>query len=145
MATRIVPGGGTQNGNIYVYGYAFALNAGKTVAKVTLPSNRNLVFLGMGFGNSNTQPTQITPYMQVNNGAWQQVSTLSVWPFSQVNLGPQPLNVGSWSWTSLNGYSSTSRQINNIPLSLLGLNVYVVTYTNPSGVKSALTFYIAVN
>jgi hypothetical protein len=143
-ANRIVPNGGTQNGNIYVYGYAFALTAGKTVAKVALPANRAVVFLGMGFGNTNTQPTQITPYIQVNYGAWQSASSVTVLPFSLVNLGPQPLNVGSWSWTSSNGYSSTSRQINNIPLSI-GLNVYVATYTNPSGVKSALTFYVTVN
>jgi hypothetical protein len=60
---------------------------------------------------------------------------------SCVNLGPQPLNGGSWSWTGPNGYTSNSRQINSIPLSK-GTNVFVATYTNSSGVQSTETFTI---
>jgi hypothetical protein len=60
---------------------------------------------------------------------------------NSVNLGPQPLTGGSWSWIGPSGYTSTSRQINNIPLSL-GFDVYVVTYTNAVGIKSTETFTI---
>jgi hypothetical protein len=60
-----------------------------------------------------------------------------------VNLGPQPLT-GTWSWTGPNGYTSTSRQINNIPLTV-GNNVFVATYTNSSGVQSAEAFTITLN
>ena len=62
---------------------------------------------------------------------------------SAVNLGPQPLSGGSWSWTGPNGYTSTSRQINSIPLTI-GSNVYVATYTNSGGVQSTLAFTITV-
>jgi hypothetical protein len=85
-------------------------------------------------------PTPITPYVQVDNGAWVSGNTIIVFLGSSVNLGPQPLT-GSWSWTGPNGYTSTSRQINNIPLSL-GFDVYVVTYTNAVGIKSTETFTI---
>ena len=87
--------------------------------------------------------TQIVPYIQVNGGSWQQTATVTVSNGCSVNLGPQPIG-GTWSWTGPNGYTSTSRQINNIPLSS-GNNVYVATYTNSSGIQSTQTFTITVS
>jgi choice-of-anchor A domain-containing protein len=87
--------------------------------------------------------TPIVPYIQSCGGAWQQISSITVAKGSAVNLGPQPLSVGSWSWTGPNGFTSTSREIDNIPLST-GSNVFVATYTNPSGVQSTQTFTITV-
>ena len=221
-ASRIGPNGQTATPAVYVFGYTFNLNAGKAVASVKLPSNRNVVFLGMGLGNplptaatptftpapgtytsaqsvtlldttnnaviyyttNGTTPTTsspvysmpitlhatttieamavasgynnsavavgvytligtpITPYIQVNGGNWQQTASATVVIGSAVNLGPQPLT-GTWSWTGPNGYTSTARQINNIPLSI-GANTYVATYTNSSGVQSTQTFTITV-
>ncbi|MGA2218558.1 MAG: hypothetical protein ABSG51_10755, partial [Terracidiphilus sp.] len=63
---------------------------------------------------------------------------------STVDLGPQPVSGGSWSWTGPNGYTSTSRQINGIPLSA-GTDVYTATYTNTSSCNSTETFSITVN
>jgi chitobiase/beta-hexosaminidase-like protein len=138
-ANRITSFGTIQTGAFFVYGYTFPLTPGKTVATVKLPSNRNVVFLGMGLGNTNTLATQIVPYIQVNNGAWQQTASATVTLGGTVNLGPQPLNGGSWSWTGPNGYTSTSRQINKVPLNS-GTNVFTASYTNPSGVQSTETF-----
>jgi len=61
-----------------------------------------------------------------------------------VDLGPQPTSGGSWSWSGPNGYKSTSRQIDDIPLKS-GSNAYTATYTNSSGCKSTETFTITVN
>ncbi len=88
-------------------------------------------------------PTTITPYIEVNSGSWVEESSATVASGSTVNLGPQPTSGGSWSWTGPNGYTSTSRQINAIPLSS-GTNTYVATYTNSSGCKSTETFTITV-
>ncbi|WP_353068398.1 RICIN domain-containing protein [Tunturibacter empetritectus] len=87
--------------------------------------------------------TVITPYLQVNGAAWQQVASATVASGSTVNLGPQPLTGGSWSWTGPNGFNSTSRQINSIPLSS-GTNTYIAAYTNPCGSKSTQTFAVTV-
>ena len=84
----------------------------------------------------------IIPYIQVNGGSWQNTNTVTVSAGSSVNLGPQPLKGGSWSWTGPHGYTSTSRQINNIPLNS-GVNTYVATYTSSGGV-STMTFTITV-
>lgn len=142
MANRVTSTGGTQTLNVNVYGYSFALNSSKTLAAVVLPFNRNVVFLAMGM-NPTATGTAIVPYIQVNGGAWAQTATATVASGSAVNLGPQPLTGGSWSWTGPNGYTSTSRQINNIPLGT-GVNTYVATYTNSSGAKSTQTFTITV-
>ena len=91
----------------------------------------------------NVAPTPITPYIQVDGGFWQSTASTIVFAGTPVNLGPQPLTGGSWSWTGPRGYISTSRQINNIPLSP-GFDTFVVTYTNPAGVKSTQTFTIIV-
>jgi pimeloyl-ACP methyl ester carboxylesterase len=88
-------------------------------------------------------PTTITPYIEVNNGAWQGTNSVTVAAGSTVNLGPQPGSGGSWSWAGPNGYEAGSRQINGIPLSV-GSNSYVATYTNPAGVMSTETFTITV-
>ncbi len=85
-------------------------------------------------------PTAITPYLQVNGAAWQEVANASVPAGATVNLGPQP-TTGTWSWTGPNGYTATTRQINAIPLTA-GANVYTATYTNTATCKSMETFTI---
>jgi hypothetical protein len=88
-------------------------------------------------------PTTIVPYIYVN-GAWIEESTVTVSSTSVVvDLGPQPTSGGTWSWTGPSGYTSTSRQINSIPLTV-GTDSYLATYTNASGCKSTETFAITV-
>ena len=93
--------------------------------------------------SSSCTPTTITPEIQVNSGSWTDESSATVASGSTVNLGPQPTSGGSWSWTGPNGYTSTSRQINAIPLTS-GTNTYVATYTNSCGTKTTQTFTITV-
>jgi hypothetical protein len=90
-------------------------------------------------------PTTIVPYISINGGStWTQESSATVSsPSTVVDLGPQPTSGGSWSWTGPNKYTSTSRQINSIPLTV-GTDSYLATYTNPSGCKSTETFTITV-
>jgi len=87
-------------------------------------------------------PTAITPYLQVNGGAWQQASTATVASGSNVNLGPWP-DGGTWSWTGPGGFTSTARQIGTTVLNA-GANTYVATYTNAAACKSSQTFVITV-
>ncbi len=88
-------------------------------------------------------PTPITPYIEVNWGAWQETTEAAVAPAAEVNLGPQPFP-GGWSWTGPGGFTSSARQINDIPLST-GTNSFVATYTNASGCESTQTFTLNVN
>ena len=87
--------------------------------------------------------TAITPYIEVNGGAWQAANSVTVASGSVVNLGPQPASGGTWSWAGPGGFVSGAREIDRVPLSM-GTNTYVATYTNPVGVKSSETFTITV-
>ncbi|MGA2435648.1 MAG: chitin-binding protein, partial [Bryobacteraceae bacterium] len=80
----------------------------------------------------------------VSGGSWQQTASVSVSSGSTVNLGPQPTSGGSWSWSGPNGFSSTSREIDSIPLSS-GTNTFTATYTNSCGSTSTQTFTITVS
>ena len=86
--------------------------------------------------------TAITPYLQVNGAAWQESNTATVAAGSTVDIGPQPTSGGTWSWTGPDGFTSTTRQINAIPLST-GVNTFVATYTD-DGTSSTETFTITV-
>ena len=86
--------------------------------------------------------TPIVPYLQVNGGAWQTISTVTVNGGDVVNLGPQPQVTNGWSWSGPNGFTSTSRAIYGIALPSAS-NLYAATYTNASGVTSTVTFTIA--
>ena len=91
-------------------------------------------------------PTPITPWFQVNNGAWQQVSTVTVNPGDTVSLGPWPNgspNDPNWSWAGPNGFSASTRAVYNVPL-LAGSNVYLATYTNAAKVESHLPLTVTV-
>jgi hypothetical protein len=62
-----------------------------------------------------------------------------------VNLGPQPVTGGTWSWSGPNGFTSTSRVLDSIPLSS-GNNAYFASYTNADGVTGITqSFIITVN
>jgi sugar lactone lactonase YvrE/uncharacterized membrane protein len=88
-------------------------------------------------------PTAIVPYIYVN-GVWTEESSVTVSsPSTVVDLGPQPTSGGSWSWSGPSGYTSTSRQISSIPLTV-GTDSYLATYTNSGGCKSTETFTITV-
>ena len=163
-----VPAGGSTTdpidfGNPGAYGTlgtpAYGNIPGSRYAAVnwTDSSGNFWLFGGVGYdanGNSGSlndlweyQPNAITPFLQVNGAAWQEATTTYVYDGATVNLGPWPQSGGTWSWTGPNGFTSTSREIDNIPLSFnfntySGLNTFVATYTNAAGVASTETFNI---
>jgi hypothetical protein len=124
------------------------LNSGTNTYVATYTNSSNVksteTFTITVTGGGGCTPTAITPYLQVDGAAWEETNTATVASGSTVDLGPQPVSGGSWSWTGPNGYTSTSRQINGIPLSA-GTDVYTATYTNTSSCNSTETFSITVN
>ena len=90
-------------------------------------------------GNSCT-PTTITPYVQVNDGSWQQTASVTVDAGATVRLGPQPISGGSWSWSG-GGTSGTSREQTINPASSITV---ASTYTNSCNATSTLNFTVNV-
>jgi hypothetical protein len=87
--------------------------------------------------SSSCTPTAITPYLQVNGGAWQQATSATVSAGSSVMFGPQPTSGGSWQWSN----GATTREIT---VTVNATSSYTATYTNASGCKSTQTFTISV-
>ncbi|MEJ8843640.1 T9SS type A sorting domain-containing protein [Lacibacter sp. H375] len=89
-------------------------------------------------------PTAITPYVQINGGAWQQTANASLTAGGTVMFGPQPVTGGSWNWSGPNNFSATTREvtISNIQANQAGN--YVATYTNDGGCQSTQTFSVTV-
>ncbi len=95
--------------------------------------------IAQGIGTSCSLPA-VNPYLQVNGGAWQNTNNATV-PFGAlVNLGPQDSGE-AWSWTGPGGYTSTSREIDSIPLSV-GVNTFTVTNTTQCVCNQSNTFTI---
>ncbi len=95
--------------------------------------------------NGGCTPTEITPYVRVNGGAWVQTASAELTTGGSITFGPQPVSGGSWSWSGPNGYSSTSREItlNNVQQNQAG--VYTATYINVSGCADTHDFTLTVN
>ncbi|MFN8415375.1 MAG: sugar-binding protein [Cytophagaceae bacterium] len=87
----------------------------------------------------------ITPFVQVNGGAWNQVTTATLCSGGTVVIGPQPNVATGWSWTGPNGYSSTSREITLANLQANQAGTYTATYTNASNCVTTTSFTITVN
>jgi hypothetical protein len=90
-----------------------------------------------------TGSNEITPLLQVNGGDWQQINAANVAPGTAISLGPLAVSGGTWSWTGPNGFTASTSEIDNIPLST-GANVFVATYTDLNGVTSMQPFVITV-
>src|SRR5882757_343101 len=60
-SNRIAPNGQTQTLGVNVYGYTLNLTAGKTLQSVKLPSNRNVVFVGIGLGSNASSGLRFIP------------------------------------------------------------------------------------
>jgi hypothetical protein len=81
----------------------------------------------------------ITPYLKIDNGGWQQVTSVNITYGSVVKLSPQPLTGGSWRWTGIT--SSTSREITLMPDTTC---MVTGTFTNTCGRTARKNFYITV-
>lgn len=122
-------------------------STGSTFAMNLQPNEMCLLIIPPSGPAPTPTPCASTPiifYAQINGGAWQQATSASLsTTAAQVNLGPQPLTGGSWSWTGPGGFTSTLREIDQIPLTV-GNNAFQATYTDVCGVQSTATFVVTV-
>jgi beta-xylosidase/Pyruvate/2-oxoacid:ferredoxin oxidoreductase gamma subunit len=87
----------------------------------------------------------ITPYAQIDGGAWNQTSAATLCAGSTVVFGPQPVTTTGWSWTGPNGYSATSREITLASVTTSQGGIYTASYTDGNTCKSTATFTLTVN
>lgn len=116
---------------------------GSTVDISALPATMYVDYVRVysASGSTTCDPTSITPYIQVNDGSWQQTSSVTVNSGDKVILGPQPASGGSWSWSGC-GTSGSSREQTIYPTSSC---TAIATYTNSCGTQSTQNFNITVS
>lgn len=100
---------------------------------------------GIVYGEPACTPSSITPYLQVNGGAWQQASNATLVAGQSLMFGPQPVQGGSWSWSGPNNFSASTREVTISNMQTNQAGSYIATYTNSGGCQSSHTFNITVN
>lgn len=88
--------------------------------------------------DSGCNPSPITPYLQVDGGSWQQISTVTVSAGSVVKFGPNPTTGGSWSWSGCGTSGSAREQTISVSNSCMA----TVIYTNTCGAQSSQNFQV---
>jgi chitodextrinase len=95
--------------------------------------------------SSSCAPSTVTPYTQINGGAWAQTASASVSVGNSVKFGPQPVSGGSWSWSGPNSFSATTREVTISSIQTNQAGTYAATYTNSCGAKTVQNFTVTVS
>lgn len=89
--------------------------------------------------NTSCTPTTVSPSLQVNGGAAQAISTVSVNAGTSIKLSPLPTTGGTWTWSGC-GTSGTAREQTIAPTA--GCTA-VANFTNTCGSVSSQSFTIS--
>ena len=100
-------------------------------------------------------PTVVSPFVQLNGGTWQELSTVVISNGSTVTFGPHPTDGGTWKWSGPNNFSASTREIELSNVKENQAGEYEITFVNASGcttesainltVEPAVTTIAAVN
>ncbi|TYP99301.1 putative secreted protein (Por secretion system target) [Tenacibaculum adriaticum] len=90
------------------------------------------------------QPTEVTPYYNINDQSWVSDTTVSLQTGNSVAFGPQPTTGGSWSWTGPNNFSATTREITLSNIQTSNAGNYTASFTNDCGVTTSVIFNVSV-
>lgn len=89
--------------------------------------------------------TDISPYMKVNEGSWQNVDYLKVSVGDEISFAPHPNTTGSWHWTGPNSFTASNRTPNIENMQSVNAGNYIATYTDADGYKTLRTFTVDVD
>ncbi|HEV3416530.1 MAG TPA: fibronectin type III domain-containing protein, partial [Pirellulales bacterium] len=139
-----ISSGGSVSGTYDIYGYTFSLASSKTVASITLPSNSNVVLLGINCQTANLLPTgtalQIDAGAMLDmNGTNQQVGSLAG-AGGDILLANSTLTIGNGSNTTFAGTLDGNGALTKIgsgTLTLGGVDTYSGVTTVSNGTLQA--------
>lgn len=125
----------------------------KWQVNATLPSGVTGWFVNVYSGDlvvssgyqSNDAGTDISPYVKVNTGEWENINVVQVTVGDQIQFAPEPISGGAWVWTGPNGFTASERAPIITNMQSQNAGVYHATYTDVSGNVSRKTFTIELN
>jgi hypothetical protein len=93
--------------------------------------------------SSSCTPSTITPYVQINGGAWSQGASAALTVGNSFIFGPSPTN-GTWNWSGPNNFSASTREISISNIQTTQAGTYIATFTNDCGAKTTQNFTVSV-
>ncbi len=92
----------------------------------------------------NCTETPIVPSVRVDDGSWQEITTVVGYFGGKVQLKPSAGIGGTWKWRGPNGFQSTASEIELTNLKSSDAGNYRVTYTPTTGCPADLVFSLQV-
>jgi len=92
---------------------------------------------------SQCTPSTISPFTQINGGAWVSTGVATLAAGGSVYFGPAWLD-GSWSWSGPNGFTASGRGLELTNVQPYQSGNYVVTFINAGGCSSQYTHSLTV-
>lgn len=89
--------------------------------------------------------TTLTSYVNINNLAWQQSSSVSLKTGNSLSVGPQPGLNNGWRWTGPSGFTSNKRDFTLSNITVAQAGTYYCTFTNTLGCESYLSLKVSVD
>lgn len=105
----------------------------------------NLYYISLSYNNGACDPTQITSYIQLDGGSWNQTNSSSIDVGGAVVLGPHPTQGGSWNWSGPNGFSSNLRSVELSNIQKTQEGIYTAIFTNDCGATTSTNINLTVN
>jgi hypothetical protein len=77
-------------------------------------------------------PVVVTPYLQINDGLWQQTDAATLNLGDKIVLSPDTGADGTWSWSGPDGFNATTREVTIDNIQSTQSGDYTVTFTSAS-------------
>ena len=142
MFYRLNSSGGNGGGPLNLYGYSFALNSSKTVSKITLPNDANVVITAISLYPDWPPTFNVSPFTLPDafsgNFYSQTVATNATDP-NGLALTYAYVSGPSWLNVAANGVVSGTPAVSNA-----NNNTFVVSVTDAAGLSSTATFNVYV-
>ncbi|WP_370477323.1 LamG-like jellyroll fold domain-containing protein [Tamlana flava] len=123
------------------YSVNWTIGSGSYGLTAVATDDQSAVTSSIGVGvTGNCAGTTITPYYQINYGAWVIGTEITINEGDVVGFGPQPITGGSWSWSGCGTSGSSREQFVTLNSSCSA----TPTYTNDCGGVSSITYNVTV-
>jgi hypothetical protein len=118
---------------------------------VELTQGKQILRLASGTGGYNSnyitfqkQAIAITPFTQVNGGAWVETNTATLCSGTAVSFGPHPVVANGWTWTGPNGFAANTRVIAINSVQYTHSGSYTATYSDAHSSTATQEFNLTV-
>jgi hypothetical protein len=126
------------------YGFAYDDVADHSPSLHTPVPTKAIATFGGYAGLDTCEVASINPYLSVNGGALQNVSSPTVTAGQSIRFAPQPSD-GFWQWTGPSGFSAATREVTIQNITSPKAGTYTARYTNACGASATREFVVTLS